>query len=75
MVKVQEGLKPSTQRYLSEIGRYPLLSRKQERRVAAGLRKDSTTSFQALVQSSLPFVVRVASEYRNSDLSFGDLIS
>ncbi len=75
MAKVRGGLNPSTQRYLSEIGRYPLLSRKQERRVAAGLRKDSTTSFQALVQSSLPFVVRVASEYRNSNLSFGDLIS
>ncbi len=65
----------STQRYLAEISKYPILSHDEERGLAAGLRRGSRASLDTLVQSNLCFVVKIASEYRSLGLTFEDLVN
>ena len=65
----------STQQYLSEISKFPILSHEQERGLAAGLQEGSAASLETLVQSNLSFVVKIACEYRNLGLGFEDLVN
>ena len=63
-------------RYLSEIGEFPLLSEAEEQELAALFAgEDSTKAINKLVESNLPFVVSIASEFRNPDIPFEDLIN
>ena len=63
-------------RYLSEIGEFPILSEEDEQNLAASLvSKDKARAINTLVESNLAFVVKVASEFRNSGLSFEDLLN
>src|SRR5512138_417957 len=60
--------------YLREIARYPLLTREQEARLAARIRKGDSAALQRLVCSNLRFVVSVAKKYHNERMSLSDLI-
>jgi RNA polymerase primary sigma factor len=63
-------------RYLSEIGEIPLLSEEEEQELAASLlTKNKAEAIHKLVESNLPFVVRIASEFKNSALPFEDLLN
>ncbi|HEU5179781.1 MAG TPA: RNA polymerase sigma factor RpoD/SigA [Candidatus Polarisedimenticolia bacterium] len=66
----------SVSRYFSEIREFPILSRREEQELAASLAgKDQTEAINKLVESNLAFVVSVAADFRNSGLSFEDLIN
>lgn len=60
--------------YLREIARYPLLTREQEAKLAARIRKGDSAALQRLVCSNLRFVVSVAKKYHNERMSLSDLI-
>lgn len=65
----------SIDRYVSEINRYPLLSREEEVRLARCYRKDGNLkSAHQLVVSNLRFVVKIAHEYRGYGLKLLDLV-
>ena len=70
-----QAISPSTQRYLSEIRRYPVLTGDEERRMLAGLRERPTSAVEALVHANLSFVVRLAAEYRHLGIPFEDLLN
>jgi RNA polymerase primary sigma factor len=73
--RFRQQLNSSTQRYLLEISKFPILTHEQERGLAAGLKTGSPASLETLVQSNLSFVVKIASEYGNLGLSFEDLLN
>ena len=62
-------------RYFAEIREYPLLSKDEEVNLARGVEAGSHKALNALVQSNLSFVVKVASEYRNLGIPFEDLLN
>jgi len=62
-------------RYVSEINKYPLLTREQEVALAERYRKDGDLeAAHQLVVSNLRFVVKIAHEYRGYSLKLLDLI-
>lgn len=64
------------QMYLKEIGRYPLLSSKEEVRLAKRIEKEDEAAKKNMVRSNLRLVVSIAKRYigRSPNLSFLDLI-
>jgi RNA polymerase sigma-32 factor len=65
----------SLQRYLAEIGRFPLLSTDEEQRLARLYReKGDTQAAHQLVTANLRFVVKVAHEYRSYGIRIPDLV-
>ncbi len=62
------------ERYLEELGRYPLLSPGEERETARSARSGDASALERLVQANLRFVISIARRYRNKGLSFLDLI-
>jgi RNA polymerase primary sigma factor len=63
-------------RYFSEIRQFPILSEKEERELTASLvGKDRAKAVNKLVESNLPFVVKIASEFRNPAVPFEDLLN
>lgn len=61
--------------YMSEIRRFPLLTREEERDLAVRLRdEEDVDAAHALVTSNLRFVVKVAMEYRNYGARTLDLV-
>ena len=72
----QQERSSSVSKYLSDIGEFPLLTREEEHKLAAGLNdKDQVGALNELVESNLSFVVKIASEYRNLGLPFEDLLN
>lgn len=62
-------------KYLSEVSRYQVLSREEEREIAEKAHRfKDTGSAQKLVVSNLKLVVKIALEYYNSYLNILDLI-
>ena len=65
---------PEFQRYAREVGRHPLLSPEEERRLASRARAGDEAAKARLVQANLRFVVRIALQYRGYGLRLLDLI-
>ncbi len=62
-------------KYLSEVSRYPVLSREEEFRVAKRIfEKKDKQAAQKLVMSNLKLVVKISLEYYNTYLNILDLI-
>jgi RNA polymerase sigma-32 factor len=60
--------------YLSEISKYPLLSVKEEQKLARQFLRKNLRAGHTLVTSNLRFVVKVAYEYRSYGIKMSDLI-
>jgi len=66
---------PSLDIYLSEIGKFPLISRERETELAAKIKLGDQAAFDELVQANLRFVVSVAKRYQNQGMLLADLIN
>jgi len=62
-------------RYLNEIGRFPLLTPQQEIELAAKIKKGDAEARERMINSNLRLVVTVAHDYANLGLPLLDLIS
>jgi RNA polymerase primary sigma factor len=62
-------------RYLQEIGRFPLLTPQQEAEVAGKIKKGDAEARERLISSNLRLVVTIAHDYANFGLPLLDLIS
>lgn len=60
--------------YLSEIGKYPLLSREEEYKLAVLIQEGNLEAKEKFIHSNLRLVVRVAKRYIGRGLDFLDLI-
>ena len=67
-------LTDTTQMYLQEISRIPLLSHEEEARLCALVKGGDEAARERLIESNLRLVVSVAKHYHNSNLTFLDLI-
>jgi RNA polymerase primary sigma factor len=65
----------SLDQYLKEIGRYPLIDRAEEARLAKLIRVGEEEALDKLVRSNLRFVVSVAKKYQNQGVPLSDLIN
>jgi RNA polymerase primary sigma factor len=72
----EETLADATQRYLSEISKYPLLRPEEERKLAKKAAKGDLEARERLIKSNLRLVISVAKKYlgRSRGLTFLDLI-
>lgn len=69
------GRVDSLQRYMQEVGRYPMLTSEEEERFARHYQKfQDKESAQSLVLANLRLVVRIAMEYRSAFNNMLDLI-
>jgi RNA polymerase primary sigma factor len=62
-------------RYLREIGRFPLLTPQQEIELAAKIKKGDAEAREQMINSNLRLVVTIAHDYANLGLPLLDLIS
>jgi RNA polymerase primary sigma factor len=62
-------------RYLREIGRFPLLTPQQEIELAEKIKKGDTAARERMINSNLRLVVTIAHDYANLGLPLLDLIS
>ena len=62
-------------RYLREIGRFPLLTPQQEIELAAKIKKGDAEARERMINSNLRLVVTIAHDYTNLGLPLLDLIS
>jgi len=69
------GKDGSLDQYLKEISQYPLIDRKEEVRLAGGIRSGDPEALDKLVRSNLRFVVSVAKKYQNQGVLLLDLIN
>jgi RNA polymerase primary sigma factor len=60
--------------YLAEVKKTPLLSAEQEIELARAVKQGSTAARDKLVRANLRLVIKIAHEYRSSDISLMDLI-
>lgn len=65
----------STSKYLSEIGKIPLLSIDEEVRLTKRVKAGDQAALDLLIKTNLKFVVSVAKNYQNRGLGLGDLIN
>ena len=65
----------SLDKYLSEIGKLPLLTAEQEVMYARRIKEGDHAALEMLTKSNLRFVVSVAKQYQNQGLTLGDLIN
>ena len=61
--------------YLRQIGQIPLLTREDEVRLAARIKKGDQAARQQMIQANLRLVVKIAHDYANYGLPLLDLIS
>ena len=64
----------STQQYLTEIGRYPLLKAKEELELARRVRTGDDAARRSMIERNLRLVVSIAKHYLNRGLPLLDLI-
>lgn len=64
----------STKVYLKEIGKYRLLTGKEEIELARAVQLGDRGAKRKLIQANLRLVVSIAKRYKNTDLGFQDLI-
>lgn len=70
------GRRGAMERYLEELGRYPLLARDEEARLARRAREeDDGRARRRLVTANLRFVVAVAKRYRGRGVPFEELVN
>jgi RNA polymerase sigma factor, sigma-70 family len=62
-------------KFLQEIGKYPLISVDEEAELARRIRQGDEEALEKLVKANLRFVVSVAKQYQNQGLPLTDLIS
>lgn len=79
ILKHEEGSLPTPfdplRKYLSEVSRYPVLSREEEFEIAKRIHeKKDKDAVQKLVMSNLKLVVKIALEYYNTYINILDLI-
>lgn len=65
----------SLDKYLSEIGKVPLITIEDEVRYARLIKKGDQKALESLTRANLRFVVSVAKQYQNQGLTLGDLIN
>jgi RNA polymerase primary sigma factor len=65
----------SVEKYLQEIGKEDLLTPEQEVEVARRIKKGDQRALEKLVRANLRFVVSVAKQYQNNNMSLNDLIN
>ena len=71
---VADGPTDSLERFLSEIGRYPLLTKVEEIQLAKRVEAGDMLAKRRMVESNLRLVVSIAKNYRGQGLGFLDLI-
>lgn len=64
----------STKVYLKEIGKFRLLSGKEEIELSRAIQHGDPRAKRKLIQANLRLVVSIAKRYKNTDLGFQDLI-
>jgi RNA polymerase primary sigma factor len=69
-----EGTTDSLQLFLHEVGRYPLLTKSDEIRLAKRVERGDMQAKRQMVESNLRLVVSIAKNYRGQGLGFLDLI-
>lgn len=74
VAEVAKAAVDNTKLYLSEIGGSPLLTAKEEVRLARLIRKNNAKARQRMITSNLRLVVNIAKHYFNSGLDLLDLI-
>lgn len=63
------------ERYLAEIGNHPILSRKEEHKLATKYKEDGDLeAAKQLIRANLKFVVKIANEYKNYGINPMDVI-
>jgi len=60
--------------YFKEVSKFPLLAREEEIKLAQKIENGEPGARTKLVNSNLRLVISIAKRYRNSDVSFADLI-
>lgn len=65
----------SIERYLQEIGKVELLTAEEEVELARRIKQGDEKALEKLVNANLRFVVSVAKQYQNRNLSLNDLIN
>lgn len=65
----------SLEKYLSDIGKEPMIAAEEEVRLARLIREGDEEAFDKLTRANLRFVVSVAKQYQNQGLSLPDLIN
>lgn len=65
----------SLEKYLSDIGKEPMIAADEEVRLARLIRDGDEEAFDKLTRANLRFVVSVAKQYQNQGLSLPDLIN
>jgi RNA polymerase primary sigma factor len=63
------------EKYLSDIGKIPMLSAEEETELACRAKEGDTEALDHLTRANLRFVVSVAKQYQNQGLSLSDLIN
>lgn len=66
---------PSLDKYLTEIGKLPLITAQQEVELAQKIKQGDMNALESLCKANLRFVVSVAKQYQGQGLTLPDLIS
>jgi len=69
-----EGTTDSLERFLQEIGRYPLLTKVEEIQLSKRVEQGDMEAKRRMIESNLRLVVSIAKRYRGQGLGFLDLI-